>query len=46
MDSIPLGRMGSAEQVADVVVFLASQRASHVNGATVLVDGGEYKGVA
>jgi 3-oxoacyl-[acyl-carrier protein] reductase len=44
--SIPLGRMGSPEQVADVVVFLASQRASHVNGATVLVDGGEYKGVA
>ena len=44
--SIPLGRMGSAEEVADVVVFLASKRASHVNGATVLVDGGEYKGVA
>lgn len=44
--SIPLGRMGSAEEVADVVVFLASTRASHVNGATVLVDGGEYKGVA
>jgi 3-oxoacyl-[acyl-carrier protein] reductase len=46
VDSIPLGRMGSAEQVADVVVFLASRRASQVNGATVLVDGGEYKGVA
>jgi 3-oxoacyl-[acyl-carrier protein] reductase len=44
--AIPLGRMGSAEEVADVVVFLASRRASHVTGATVLVDGGEYKGVA
>ena len=38
--------MGSPDEVADVVVFLASQRASHVNGATVLVDGGEYKGIA
>jgi 3-oxoacyl-[acyl-carrier protein] reductase len=44
--SIPRGQMGSPEEVADVVVFLASRRASHVNGATVLVDGGEYKGVA
>jgi 3-oxoacyl-[acyl-carrier protein] reductase len=44
--SIPRGQMGSPEEVADVIVFLASQRASHVNGATVLVDGGEYKGVA
>jgi 3-oxoacyl-[acyl-carrier protein] reductase len=38
--------MGSPEEVADVVAFLASARASHVNGATVLVDGGEYKGIA
>jgi 3-oxoacyl-[acyl-carrier protein] reductase len=44
--SIPRGQMGSPEEVADVVAFLASARASHVNGATVLVDGGEYKGVA
>jgi 3-oxoacyl-[acyl-carrier protein] reductase len=44
--SIPRGQMGSPAEVADVIVFLASKRASHVNGATVLVDGGEYKGVA
>jgi 3-oxoacyl-[acyl-carrier protein] reductase len=44
--SIPRGQMGSPEEVADVIVFLASARASHVNGATVLVDGGEYKGIA
>jgi 3-oxoacyl-[acyl-carrier protein] reductase len=44
--AIPRGQMGSPEEVADVVLFLASHRASHVNGATVLVDGGEYKGVA
>ncbi len=31
---------GSAEQVADVVTFLASDRASHVSGTTITVDGG------
>ena len=40
--SIPSGRLGTPEEVADVVVFLASGRASWVTGATVLVDGGEH----
>lgn len=40
--SIPGGRMGRPEEVADVVVFLASARASWATGATVLVDGGEH----
>ena len=44
--NIPRGQMGAPEEVADVVCFLASKRAAHVNGATVLVDGGEYKGYA
>ena len=44
--TIPRGQMGAPEEVADVVCFLASPRAAHVNGATVLVDGGEYKGYA
>ena len=44
--NIPRGLMGAPEEVADVVCFLASKRAAHVNGATVLVDGGEYKGYA
>lgn len=44
--NIPRGQMGAPEEVADVVCFLASPRAAHVNGATVLVDGGEFKGYA
>ncbi len=38
--SIPLGRMGTPEEFAAVVTFLASERASFVTGATLVVDGG------
>jgi 3-oxoacyl-[acyl-carrier protein] reductase len=37
---IPVGRMGTAEEIANVVVFLASERASFVNGSAWAVDGG------
>src|SRR3989344_1395358 len=37
---IPLGRMGKAEEVAAAAVFLASEEASYVTGATLYVDGG------
>jgi 3-oxoacyl-[acyl-carrier protein] reductase len=37
---IPSGRWATMEEVSDVVVFLASDRASYVNGATIAVDGG------
>lgn len=42
--SIPLGRLGAAEELADVVTFLCSERASFVTGATVAVDGGATRG--
>jgi NAD(P)-dependent dehydrogenase (short-subunit alcohol dehydrogenase family) len=38
--SCPLGRMGQPEELAAVVVFLASQHASFINGATINVSGG------
>jgi NAD(P)-dependent dehydrogenase (short-subunit alcohol dehydrogenase family) len=37
---VPLRRLGSAEEVAEVIVFLASDAAAYVTGATVVVDGG------
>jgi 3-oxoacyl-[acyl-carrier protein] reductase len=37
---IPLQRFGSPEEFADMVVFLASARASYVTGSTIAVDGG------
>ncbi len=39
----PLGRLGTPEEVANVVVFLCSKRASLVNGASIAVDGGESR---
>jgi NAD(P)-dependent dehydrogenase (short-subunit alcohol dehydrogenase family) len=38
--AIPLGRIGEADEVAEVILFLASDRASYVTGQTLLVDGG------
>jgi glucose 1-dehydrogenase len=40
LKQIPMGRIGSPEEVANVVEFLASDKASYVTGATYFVDGG------
>ncbi len=39
--SIPFGRLGHPEEVANVVVFLASPLANWVTGQTISVDGGQ-----
>jgi NAD(P)-dependent dehydrogenase (short-subunit alcohol dehydrogenase family) len=41
--SIPVGRLCTAEEVANVVVFLASARASFVTGASIAIDGAQRK---
>jgi len=40
-ERIPLGRIGQPDDVAEVVLFLGSAAARHVNGAAWLVDGGQ-----
>jgi len=39
--SIPLGRLGSPEDVGYAMLFLASQEASYITGQTLIVDGGQ-----
>ncbi len=36
----PLGRVGTAEEVAELVAFLAGPRSSFITGAEIKVDGG------
>jgi glucose 1-dehydrogenase len=40
MSRTPLGRLGDAREIGDVVAFLASKKASYVTGETIYVDGG------
>ena len=42
---VPVGRYGSPSELANVIVFLASEKASYVNGTTISVDGGLVKGL-
>jgi 3-oxoacyl-[acyl-carrier protein] reductase len=41
----PQGSLGTAQDVADVIAFLASDRARHINGTNITVDGGFLKRV-
>ena len=40
IDRVPLGRLGKAEEIANVYAFLASDEASYINGAVIEVSGG------
>ena len=42
---IPLGRMGSGEDIGHAVAFLCSSAADYITGATLTVDGGWMKGL-
>ncbi len=45
VQSIPLGRICTPQEVADLVAFVASERASFLNGAHIPIDGGQRKAV-
>ena len=42
---IPLKRLAKPEEIADAIVWLASERAAYITGQTIVVDGGNYKGM-
>lgn len=41
IDQVPLGRLGSPDDVANLVCFLASDRSRHITGTDILITGGE-----
>ncbi len=45
LQEIPMGRMGTPEEVADLIAFLASDRAAYITGVIAQIDGGLYRGI-
>jgi 3-oxoacyl-[acyl-carrier protein] reductase len=45
VEDVPVGRIGTPEEFANVIVFLASERASYVTGVSAQVDGGLVRGL-
>jgi len=45
LEDNPLQRLGTLEEVADVVTFITSEKASFITGANILVDGAATKGL-
>ena len=45
VSQIPMGRYGDPEELANLAVFLASDKASYITGTTIQVDGGLFKGL-
>ncbi|MBU1154319.1 MAG: SDR family oxidoreductase, partial [Proteobacteria bacterium] len=45
VEAIPMKRLGQPEEFADLVVFLASERAGYITGVSYLIDGGLNRGL-
>lgn len=43
--TIPMGRLGTPEEFASLVTFLASEQAGYITGAAIQIDGGWYRGI-
>ncbi|MDR1910418.1 MAG: SDR family oxidoreductase [Holosporales bacterium] len=44
VSSIPVGRLGTPEEIARAALFLVSDQAAFITGATINVNGGQYFG--
>lgn len=42
---VPAGRLGTPEEIADVAVFLSSERANWIAGEFISVDGAQHRGM-
>lgn len=40
-DNVPLRKLGNADEIADLVYFISSDKISFMNGSTIVIDGGQ-----